>query len=194
MATYSVSNDRILIVCGYTDQEVLRRSNGEEIPDPPSFYFEVKNVQYTSHIKSYEGFESAQGLIPIEKACDNFAELSFDVLVHQNITDAKGSFVIDNTTKEVRLRITDKTCHTEETVDGNLVLPRYVTPEEYTDEFIELRKNFFADLDGRPLIVVSSMFPSLPTAFIENVDFNIPEGEEDPTYSVTIKEYIDTGL
>ena len=194
MASYSISNDRVLIVCGYTDQELLRRSNGEEIPDPPSFYFEVKNVQFSSHIKSYEGFESAQGLIPIEKACDTFAELSFDVLVHQNITDSTGSFVIDNSTKEVRLRVTDKSCSNEETIDGSLVLPRYVTPEEYTDEYVELRKNFFADLDGRPLIVVSAMFPSMPTAFIESVSFNIPEGEEDPTYSVTIKEYLDTGL
>ena len=194
MATYSVSCDRILVVCGYTDQEIMRRSQGEDIPDPPSFYFEVKNVQYTSHIKSYEGFESAQGLIPIEKACDTFAELSFEVLVHQNIADAQGSFVIDNTTKEVRLRITDRSPINEEAVAGGFTCPRYIPPDEYTEEYITLKNNFFADLDGRPLTIVSALFPAIPVGFIESVSYNINEGEEENNYSVTIKEYVNTGI
>lgn len=194
MASYSVSGGRVLIVCGLTDQEILRRANKETIANPPSFYFEVRNVQYTDHIKSYEGFESAQGLIPIEKACDTFAEVSFEVLVHQNISDAKGSLVIDKDTKEVRLRVADQSTLTEENIDGNLVLSRWVSPEEYTDEYIELRRSFFKDLDGRPLTIVSPLFPSIPVGFIDSVEYNIAEGEEEANYSVTIKEYVNTGI
>ena len=194
MASYSVSNDRVLIVCGLTDQEILRRTGGETIGDPPSFYFEVKNVQYTDHIKSYEGFESAQGLIPIEKACDTFAELSFEVLVHQNISDAKGSFVVDKQTKEVRLRVTDQSVLDEEEIDGKLRLTRWADPEDYTDEYIELRHSVFKDLDGRPLTIVSPLFPPIPVGFIDSVEYNIEEGTEEANYSVVIKEYVNTGI
>lgn len=194
MATYSVDSDRILIVCGLTDQEVLRKAGGEEVPDPPSFYFEVRNVQYTDHVKSYEGFESAQGLIPIEKACDNFAELSFEVLVHQNLSDMKGTFVINEQTKEVRLRVSDKHTETTETIDGDLVVTRWVDPSEYTDEYINIKKGFFKDLDGRPLTIVSPLFPSIPVGFIESVELAIEEGTEETNYSVTIKEYVNTGI
>lgn len=194
MASYSVSNDRILIVCGLTDQEILRRTDGETVGEPPSFYFEVKNVRYADHIKSYEGFESAQGLIPIEKACDTFAELSFEVLVHQNISDAKGSFVVDTKTKEVRLRVTDQSVLDEEEIDGKLRLTRWADPEDYTDEYIELRHSFFKDLDGRPLTIVSPLFPPIPVGFIDTVEYNIAEGTEEANYSVNIKEYVNTGI
>lgn len=194
MTTQNIAADRILVVCGLTDQEILRQAGGEKIDDPPSFYFDVKNVQYTPHIKSYEGFESAQGLIPIEKACDNFAELTFEVLVHQNISDAKGSFVVDNKTKEVRLRVADQSTETTEDINGNLQLTRWVDPEDYTDEYIELRSNFFKDLDGRPLTIVSPLFPPIPVGFIESVEYNIAEGTEEANYQVVIKEYVNTGI
>lgn len=194
MATYSVDSDRVLIVCGLTDQEILRKAGGETIADPPSFYFEVKNVQYTDHIKSYEGFESAQGLIPIEKACDTFAELSFEVLVHQNLSDAKGTFTINEQTKEVRLRVSDKQTETTENIDGNLVVTRWVDPSEYTDDYINLKKGFFKDLDGRPLTIVSPLFPSIPVGFIDSVEATVEEGTEETGYAVTIKEYVNTGI
>lgn len=190
MAQYKINSDKVLIVPGYTDAEILQNSskdNKSQISPPAAFYFEVQNVQYTPHIKSYEEFNSAEGVIRLEKACDRFAEVEMDVLVHQNISDQKGQIMIDKETREARLRVTDNSIDEGDRDDG-IYTSRFVRPDEFTDEFIEVRNNFFQDLDGRPLTIVSALFPPIPACYITECNFNIGEGEEEATYSVTFSE------
>lgn len=200
---FDLSGDRVLIVAGYTDEEILRQASNSDsstdnsnntVADPPSFYFAAKNIEYQPHICSYEQFESAEGLIPMEKTCDRFAELSMEVLAHQNLSDMKGNLVIDSKTKEVRIRVADNSTINEETEDGDLNFKRWIRPSEYTDEYVNIRNNFFKDLDGRPLTIVSPLHPAIPVAYIDDVSQSIPEGEEEVTYTVTFKEYENTGF
>ena len=98
MVQYKIHSDKVLIIPGYTDEEVLQNTGKKKtrkITPPAAFYFEVENVQYTPNIASYEDFNSAQGLIKVEKACDRFAEVEMNILVHQNISDQKGKIMID---------------------------------------------------------------------------------------------------
>ena len=109
---YKINTDKVLIVPGYTDKEILQNQDKKKkkqtkISPPAAFYFEVQNVQYTPHIASYEEFNSAQGLIRLEKACDRFAEVEMDVFVHQNLSDQKGKIMIDKESREARLRVND---------------------------------------------------------------------------------------
>ena len=57
MSQESIAPDRILIVPGYTDAEILQMSSEEgqnkEINPPAALYIEAKNIEYTPHIKSY---------------------------------------------------------------------------------------------------------------------------------------------
>lgn len=194
MADYKINGGRVLIVPGLRDDEILQNSNKKskkKIVEPPALYFSVDNVQYTPHIKSYEEFASAQGGIEIEKACDRSAEIELDVLVHQNLSDQKGDILINKQTREARLRVEDNSIEEGDRDDG-IYTNRWVRPEEYTDEYIELRSGFFKDLDGRPLTIVSSLFPPMPVGFMTECNFNIPQGEEEASYSVTFKESLDS--
>ena len=187
---YKINNDKVLIVPGYTDQEILQNSSkktANKITQPAAFYFEVQNVQYTPHIASYEEFNSAEGVIRIEKACDRFAEVEMNVLVHQKISDQKGQIMIDKETREARLRVTDNSIDEGDRDDG-LYVSRFVRPEEFTEEYIEIRNNFFQDLDKRPCTLVSALFPPIPVAYITDCNYNIGEGEEEASYSVTFSE------
>lgn len=201
MVEYKINNGKVLIVPGYTDEEILQNSQNQSksknsnkkktqaktIAPPAAFYFEVQNVSYTPHIKSYEDFNSAQGLIKLEKACDRFAEVEMDVLVHQNLSDQKGTMMIDKKTHEARLRVTDNSINIGDNDDG-IYVSRFVRPEEFTEEFIEIRNNFFKDLDGRPCTLVSELFPPIPVAYITECNYSIGEGEEEASYSVTFSE------
>ena len=69
-----------------------------------------------------------------------------------------------------------------------MLLGRYVRPEEFTDEFIEVRSNFFKDLDGRPLTLISPLFEPISVCHITDYSYNIAEGEEEASYSVTFQE------
>lgn len=196
MPQYKINTDKVLIVPGYRDDEILQNSsnnkkNNTQISPPAAFYFEVQNVQYTPHIASYEEFNSAEGVIRLEKACDRFAEVEMDVFVHQNITDQKGQIMIDKETREARLRVNDISIEEGDRDDG-IYVNRFVRPEEFTDEYIEVRNNFFSDLDRRPLTIVSSLFPPLPVAYMTECSYNIGEGEEEATYSVTFSEVSST--
>lgn len=193
MVQYKINADKVLIVPGYTDEEILKnanknkKKNNTKISPPAAFYFQVQNVQYTPHIASYEDFNSAQGLIKLEKACDRFAEVEMDVFVHQNISDQKGKIMIDKETREARLRVNDISIEEGDRDDG-IYVNRFVRPEEFTDKYIEVRNNFFNDLNQRPLTIISSLFPPLPIAYMTECSYNIGEGEEEATYSVTFSE------
>lgn len=195
MVQYKIHSDKVLIVPGYTDAEVLENANkkkkNQKKAPPAAFYFEVENVQYTPHIASYEDFNSAQGLIKIEKACDRFAEVEMNILVHQNISDQKGSIMIDKETREARLRVTDNSIE-KGSRDNGIYVSRFVRPEEFTDKYIEVRNNFFQDLNHRPLTIVSALFPPMPVAYMTECNYNIGAGEEEASYSVTFSEVTST--
>lgn len=190
MVQYKIHSDKVLIIPGYTDEEVLQnkgKKKTQKITPPAAFYFEVENVQYTPNIASYEDFNSAQGLIKVEKACDRFAEVEMNILVHQNISDQKGKIMIDKQTREARLRVTDNSIDEGDRDDG-IYTSRFVRPDEFTDEYIEIRNNFFQDLNRRPLTIVSALFPPMPVAYMTECNYNIGEGEEEASYSVTFSE------
>ncbi|MBR1611265.1 MAG: hypothetical protein IJ672_07290 [Methanobrevibacter sp.] len=197
MAGYSLTGSRVLIVPGYTDKELLQKSDKkkkEKVSEPTSFLFEVRNVQVMPHRPSYEEFRSADGLFMMEKNCDEFTQVSMEILVHQNLSNTKGKVVIDKKTKQVRLRVTDNSLPAQNNKSNELRLGRYVRPEEFTDAYIEVRSNFFKDLLGRPLTLVSPLFEPVPVAFITDYSYTIGEGEEEAAYSVTFQEAATTGF
>lgn len=213
MVKYKINTDKVLIVPGFTDDEILKNEEKKsksksksknknksktnknnktaKLTPPAAFYFEVQNVQYTPHIKSFEEFNSAQGLIRLEKACDRFAEVEMDVFVHQNLSDQKGQIMIDKEKREARLRVNDISIEKGSRDDG-IYVKRFVRPEEFTEKYIEIRNNFFQDLSGRPLTIISSLFPPMPAAYMTECNYNIGEGEEEATYSVTFSEVTST--
>ena len=189
---YKINNDRVLIIPGYRDDEILENADKKKkkkITEPAALYFSVDSVQYTPHLASYEEFNSAQGAIKVEKACDRSAEVEMNILVHQNLSDQKGNILIDKKTREARLRVDDNEIEEGDRDDG-IYTNRWVRPEEFTDKFIELRNNFFADLDRRPLTIISALFPPIPVAYMTECSYNIGEGEEEASYSVTFSESI----
>ena len=198
MVNYSLTSSRVLIVPGYTDQELLLRSNKKtknQVSEPTSFLFEARNVQVQPHRPSYEEFRSAQGLFMIEKNCDEFTQISMEILVHQNLANTKGKVAIDKNTKEIRLRVTDNSLPNNNMKEGEgEILGRYVRPEEFTDEYIEVRSNFFKDLLNRPLTLISPLFEYVGAAYITDYDYVIGEGEEEAAYSVTFQEVASTSF
>ena len=198
MVNYSLTSSRVLIVPGYTDQELLLRSSKKtknQVSEPTSFLFEARNVQVQPHRPSYEEFRSAQGLFMIEKNCDEFTQISMEILVHQNLANTKGKVAIDKNTKEIRLRVTDNSLPNNNMKEGEgEILGRYVRPEEFTDEYIEVRSNFFKDLLNRPLTLVSPLFEYIGAAYITDYDYVIGEGEEEAAYSVTFQEVASTSF
>ena len=143
MPDYKLNNDKVLIVPGFTDEEILensKRKASNRITEPGALYFEVQNVSYTPNIASYEDFNSAQGLIKIEKACDRFAEVEMDVLVHQNISDQKGQILIDKQTREARLRVNDITIEEGDRDDG-IYVSRFVRLNLYNLLWIIKKRN-----------------------------------------------------
>ena len=195
--TSRLDTSRVLIVPGYTDQEILLRSKKEtkdQVTEPTSFLFEARSIQVQPHRKSYEEFRSAQGLFNIEKNCDEHTQVSMEILVHQNISNSKGRFLIDKESKELRLRVTDNSIPQDDGNNGELMLGRFVRPEEFTDEYIEIRSNFFKDLDGRVLTIVSPLFEPISACNIIDYSYNIGEGEEEASYSVVFQEVATTGF
>ena len=57
-----------------------------------------------------------------------------------------------------------------------------------------MRNGFFDDLYGRPLTIVSPLFPAMPVAYLTEATYNINEGEEEATYNVTFRETDNTGF
>ena len=197
--TFSTKLDvsKVLIVPGYTDQELLLKSKKKtksQVQEPTSFLFEARNIEVMPHRKSYEEFRSSDGLYLLEKNCDEFTQVSMDILVHQNLSNTKGKLVIEKNTKQIRLRVTDNSFPLDNDKEGEMLLGRYVRPEEFTDEFIEVRSNFFKDLDGRPLTLISPLFEPISVCHITDYSYNIAEGEEEASYSVTFQESNTSGF
>ena len=197
MADYAINNSRVLIIPGYTDEETLKmadKDNKSEVTQPPALYFDAQNIESNPHRPSFEEFRSAEGLIMLEKACDEYATVSMDILVHQNLSNVKGTITIDSQTKEARLRVADNST-IDKDIDEGLQLTRWVDPEEFNDEYIEIRNNFFKDLLGRPLTIVSPLFDPMPVAYLaDDYSYNIGEGEQEASYSVTFKEVNNIGF
>lgn len=190
MYKQSLDGSKILIVSGYTDQENLLRANEKtrrQVATPPSFFFDAKNMSFNHHRAKREEFLAADGKHLPRANCDEYAELTVDIFVHQNLSNTKGNLVIDSQTREIRVLTTDNSIPDPANGDG-LLLGRYIRPEEFTDEYIAVRQNFFDDLDQRPLTIVSQLFPALPAAYITDYKMNINEGEEEATYTVTFSE------
>lgn len=130
----------------------------------------------------------------MEKACDKFAEVEMDILVHQQISNTKGNILIDKETREARLRVNDNSVVIDNDDPEQLYVSRWVPPEEFTEEYLEIRNGFFQDLDGRPLTIVSPLFPAMPVAYLTDVQYNIDSGVEEASYSVTFREVESLGI
>ena len=102
--------------------------------------------------------------------------------------------VIEKNTKEIRLRVTDNSIPKDNNKDDELLLGRYVRPEEFTDNYINVRSNFFKDLIGRPLTLISPLFESIPVAYIVDYHYDIGEGVEEASYAVTFRAAATTGF
>lgn len=196
MATERVVADRVLIVPNYTpaETELLRdEKTADSVKPPISYYFQCAEVSYTPGIPQYEEFESAQGLIMIEKACNSSSELELSIYVHQ---------MMYAQTDKLQLG-TDKTSDVRSTLSldrWDTTTREYVNPMELsgtgnnedawatTPDFIELRRGFFDYLYGRPLTIVSALFPPMPVAYLQDIEYQIDEGEEFAVYEVTFKE------
>lgn len=197
MVQTSLTGSRVLIVAGHTDKELLLKADKktkDQVPEPPSFLFEARNVQVQPHRKSYEEFRSSDGLILLEKNCDEFTVLTMDILVHQNLSDMKGDLLIDKQKKTVHIRVTDNSNPLDNNKDDELLLGRWVRPEEFTDKYIQVRSDFFKELKGRPLTLISPLFEAIPVAYITEYEYSINEGEEEAAYSVTFQEVATTGF
>lgn len=173
-----------------TNRDNTSITTNNEIKPPNAMYFHVKNVEYTPQIKDYEEFNSAQGLILIEKACDRYAEVKFDVLVHQKLSSITGNLQISNEDKRgTNLYVED---FHQAQAEGGFELWQY--PQDYNDKFIELRRSFFDNLRGRPLTIISPLFPNITVGYMTECDYSISEGEEEASYNITIREVTNTGF
>lgn len=159
----------------------------KEIEKPPAMYFRCKSVDFTPHIKDYEEFSSAEGLILIEKACDRYAEVQLEVLVHQKLSTLSGSFTSGNDKYKVNVYTED---FTQNQIEGGFEV--WEAPKDLKDNFIELRRSFFTQLSGRPLTVISPLTQNIAVGYMTECDYNIGEGEAESTWNVTIREVDNT--
>lgn len=197
MVKTSLDGGRVLIVPGFTDEELLLRSNKKkknQVTEPPSFLFEVSNVDVQPERPAYEEFRSAHGAIQLEKNCNEPVQVTMDILVHQNLSDLKGDLLIDKQKKTVKLRVTDNSNPLSDKEKDELLLGRWVRPSEFTDEYLEIRSDFFKDLKQRPLTLVSPLFSPIPVAYINDYHYSIGQGEEEAVYNVTFIGSSSTGF
>lgn len=161
-----------------------------KIEKPKALLFSPESVDYTPHRKDYEEFNSADGLILIEKACDVFAELQLSLSVHQAMRiQENGTIELSNDDK----RPIDIITEGAPTIwDPETDLGHFIDPADFTDSYIEIRRSFFDNYKGRPLTLVSDLFPTMPVCYITDISYNINEGEEQAEYSITFKEVDNT--
>lgn len=161
-----------------------------KVEKPKALLFSPETVEFTPHRKDYEEFNSADGLILIEKACDQFAELQLSLSVHQAMR------IQENGTIELSAddkRPIDIITEGAPTIwDPETDLGHFIDPVDFTDSYIEIRRGFFDKYQGRPLTLVSDLFPTLGVCYITDVSYNIDEGEEQAKYSITFREVDNT--
>lgn len=161
-----------------------------KVEKPKALLFSPESVDYTPHRKDYEEFNSADGLILIEKACDQFAELQLSLSVHQAMRiQENGTIELSSDDKRPIDIITEGA---PTALDPDTELGHFMDPANFTDSFIEIRRNFFDKYMGRPLTLVSDLFPTIAVCYITDIQYNINEGEEHAEYSITFREVDNT--
>lgn len=161
-----------------------------KVNKPKALLFSPETVDYTPHRKDYEEFNSADGLILIEKACDQFAELQLSLSVHQAMRIQENGTI--ELSKDDKRSIDIITEGAPTLLDKETELGHFIDPSEFTDSYIEIRRGFFDKYQGRPLTLVSDLFPTMAVCYITEVSYNINEGEEQAEYSITFKEVDNT--
>ena len=161
-----------------------------KIDKPKALLFSPESVDYTPHRKDYEEFNSADGLILIEKACDVFAELQLSLSVHQAMRIQENGTI--ELSKDDKRPIDIITEGAPTIWDKETDLGHFIDPSEFTDSYIEIRRGFFDRYIGRPLTLVSDLFPTIPVCYITDLSYTIDEGEEPAKYSITFKEVDNT--
>lgn len=161
-----------------------------KIEKPKALLFSPETVEYTPHRKDYEEFNSADGLILIEKACDQFAELQLSMSVHQAMRiQENGTIELSSDDKRPIDIITEGA---PTILDTETELGHFMDPADFTDSYIEIRRSFFDRYIGRPLTLVSDLFPTIAVCYITDISYNINEGEEQAEYSITFREVDNT--
>ena len=161
-----------------------------KVDKPKALLFSPESVDYTPHRKDYEEFNSADGLILIEKACDVFAELQLSLSVHQAMRIQEDGTI--ELSKDDKRPIDIITEGAPTIWDPETDLGHFIDPADFTDSYIEIRRGFFDRYIGRPLTLVSDLFPTMPVCYITDLSYNINEGEEQAEYSITFKEVDNT--
>ena len=161
-----------------------------KVEKPKALLFSPNSVDYTPHRKDYEEFNSADGLILIEKACDQFAELQLSLSVHQAMRiQENGTIELSSDDKRP---IDIITSGAPTILDPQTELGHFIDPADFTDSYIEIRRGFFDKYIGRPLTLVSDLFPTIAVCYITDISYNINEGEEQAEYSITFREVDNT--
>lgn len=161
-----------------------------KVNKPKALLFSPESVDYNPHRKDYEEFNSADGLILIEKACDVFAELQLSLSVHQAMRIQENGTI--ELSKDDKRPIDIITEGAPTLLDPETELGHFIDPADFTDSYIEIRRGFFDNYIGRPLTLVSDLFPTMPVCYITDLSYNINEGEEQAVYSITFREVDNT--
>lgn len=117
------------------DETIVEPTHGQIrfIPDDPvipAFQFEAYGITFKEQQAKWEYYETGAGVRGIRKQCDNYAELSFSVLVSDDLIDA---YIYDG---EPRM------------------------PLDTEQQFIQYRANFFSEFRGVKGWIISEMFPN----------------------------------
>jgi len=193
MADYSISNGTIMLIPSYSSEELYRIKNkignvkkASDITLPNSVVFNVFNFQFKPRKPQYDDFESTQGKFMIEKATDQYEEISFDIQITERMLNSKsgGTFTVDKTKYKVDLRVTASYINQESYSKTGMNCPTEV--KEYSDDFVTLRRNFFNNLLNRPHTVISEMFPPQAVMWITDIQQSIEDGSTTVVYSVTM--------
>jgi hypothetical protein len=193
--TGSISGDKVLIVPNYTENEAKKlRSKDKKVRDsvktPIAYYFQAMEVNYTPQRTKYEEFESAQGKIMIEKACDEYAKLSLSVAVYQTMQTQTTTAILDSSYPKAKTPTRSALSPPKNLVTDGIDLGdltgtgRNADAWGTTHDFIELRRGFFDYLIGRPLTLVSALFPPIPVAYITDLSYSMGEGEEEAVWEI----------
>ena len=162
----------------------------KKVSKPKALLFSPESVEYTPHRTDYEEFNSAEGLILIEKACDQFAELQLSLSVHQAMRiQENGTLELSKDDKRP-IDIISEGAPTA--LDSETKLGHFLDPADFTDSYIRIREGFFDNYIGRPLTLISDLFPTIPVCYISDLNYNINEGEESAEYSITFREVDNT--
>ena len=161
-----------------------------EIEKPKALLFSPTSIEYNPHRKDFEEFNSAEGLILIEKACDHFAELQLSLDVHQAMRIQENGTI--ELSKDDKRPIDIITEGAPTLLDKETNLGHFIDPADFTDSYIEIRRGFFDRYIGRPLTVISDLFPVITRCYITDISYSIDEGEEQAKYSITFKEVDNT--